>query len=58
MGRPRELARSALRFGLGRFTTAEEVDFAAGRVVEAVRKLRKFSPFYAERRDVKEGQAS
>lgn len=58
MGRSKELARSALRFGLGRFTTAEEVDFAARRVVEAVRKLRKFSPFYTERGDVKEGQAS
>ncbi|MGH9533555.1 MAG: cysteine desulfurase family protein [Terriglobales bacterium] len=40
MGVPREWAQSALRFGLGRFTTQEEVDFAAGRVIAAVRALR------------------
>jgi len=31
---------SALRFGLGRFHTEEEIDYAAGLVVEAVSKLR------------------
>jgi cysteine desulfurase len=35
-----ERARSSLRFGLGRFTTEEEVDFVAERVVAAVRSLR------------------
>jgi cysteine desulfurase len=40
MGVPKEWAQSALRFGLGRFTTAEEVDFAANRVIAAVRALR------------------
>jgi cysteine desulfurase len=34
-------ARSSLRFGLGRFTTAEEVEFAAEAVVAAVTKLRR-----------------
>lgn len=34
------LARATLRFGLGRQTTEEEVDFAATQVIEAVRKLR------------------
>jgi cysteine desulfurase len=36
-------ARSSLRFGLGRFNDAANVDFAVERVVEAVRKLRKLS---------------
>lgn len=35
-----ELARASLRFGLGRFTTEEEVDFAADQVSKAVRHLR------------------
>ncbi|MCC5885008.1 MAG: aminotransferase class V-fold PLP-dependent enzyme [Gammaproteobacteria bacterium] len=35
-----ELAHASIRFSLGRFTTAEEVDFAAGRVVETVTRLR------------------
>ena len=39
-----ELIQSAVRFGLGRFTTREEIDYAAGRVVETVRKLRADSP--------------
>jgi cysteine desulfurase len=37
-------ARSSLRFGLGRFTTEEEVDYAAVRVIESVRKLRSLAP--------------
>jgi cysteine desulfurase len=41
-----ELARSSLRFGLGRFTTEEEVDYAARAFTEAVRRLRELSPDY------------
>jgi cysteine desulfurase len=44
IGVPPELMQSATRFGLGRFTTVEEVDYAARRVVEVVRKLRNESP--------------
>ena len=40
MGRSEDLARASLRFGLGRFTTADDVDFAAGEVAGAVERLR------------------
>jgi cysteine sulfinate desulfinase/cysteine desulfurase-like protein len=38
------MIQSATRFGLGRFTTREEVEFAAERVVESVRRLREQVP--------------
>jgi cysteine desulfurase len=41
-----ELAYSAIRFGLGRFTTQEEIDFTTHRVTEEVRRLREISPVY------------
>jgi cysteine desulfurase len=44
IGTPWELEQSAVRFGLGRYTTEEEVDYAAGRVVEVVRRLRSARP--------------
>ena len=40
LGLPDALAKATIRFGLGRFTTAAEVDFAAAEVVEVVRRLR------------------
>jgi cysteine desulfurase len=43
---PPERLHSALRFGLGRFTTEAEVDYVAQRVVESVRNLRQLSPTY------------
>jgi cysteine desulfurase len=44
LGVGEEGARSSVRFGLGRFTTGEEVEYAAGRVIEAVRRLRALAP--------------
>src|SRR5438128_780401 len=41
-----ELAHTSIRFGLGRFNTAEEVDYVVDRVVHEVRRLRELSPLY------------
>jgi len=41
-----ELAHSSLRFGLGRFTTEEEVDYVATRVIREVERLREMSPLW------------
>jgi cysteine desulfurase len=43
MGLQEGLAHASLRFGLGRFNTEEEVEFAAARVVEEVTRLRRLS---------------
>ena len=40
IGRDDDLARSTIRFGLGRWTTEEEIDYAIGRVTETVARLR------------------
>jgi cysteine desulfurase len=47
LGFHEDAARSSLRFGLGRFNTPEDVDFAISRVVPAVRKLRKLTSWPA-----------
>jgi len=41
-----DLAHSSIRFSVGRFTTAEEVDYAIERVCTAVERLRELSPLY------------
>ena len=47
LGLSNELAHSSLRFSFGRFTTEEEVDFAAQQLRNAVQKLRELSPEWA-----------
>jgi cysteine desulfurase len=44
LGAGGERARGALRIGMGRGTTAEEIEYAGERIVEAVRKLRALRP--------------
>ncbi len=46
LGVDEELAHTSLRIGFGRFTTEDEVDYAADRIVEAVQKLRDMSPLW------------
>jgi cysteine desulfurase len=46
LGAGDDLAHSSIRFGLGRFTTEEEVDYVAGKVIDVVKKLRELSPLY------------
>ena len=46
MGVGDDLAHSSIRFGLGRFTTEEEVDYVIDLVTSKVNKLRDMSPLY------------
>ncbi len=41
-----DLAHSSLRFGLGRFTTDEQIDFTINAITESVLKLREMSPLW------------
>ncbi len=43
------LAHASIRFGLGRFNTVDEIDYAVQRVSEEVRRLREISPAYNAR---------
>lgn len=46
LGVEEELAHTSLRLGFGRFTTLEEVNFAADRIIQAVSRLREMSPLW------------
>jgi cysteine desulfurase len=46
LGRSDELAHSSIRFTLGRFTTAEEVDYTVDHLNAKVAKLRDLSPLW------------
>jgi cysteine desulfurase len=49
LGLDDSLAHASIRFGVGRFNTAEEIEYTIGRVAEEVHRLRKISPLYKAR---------
>lgn len=46
LGVDEEMAHTSIRFGIGRFTTEEEIDRAVELTVNQVKKLREMSPLY------------
>jgi cysteine desulfurase len=46
LGLPDELAHSSIRFSIGRFTTAAEIDFAISELAGQVGRLRELSPLW------------
>jgi cysteine desulfurase len=46
LGRNDELAHSSIRFTIGRFTTAEDIDYAAALMRSKIDKLRELSPLW------------
>jgi len=46
LGVGEDLAHTSIRFGLGRFNNAEEVDYVIEKMVQVVTKLRELSPLY------------
>ncbi|KAL1478596.1 hypothetical protein MTO96_034968 [Rhipicephalus appendiculatus] len=46
IGADEDLAHSSIRFGLGRFTSEEEVVYTARKCVQEVKKLREMSPLW------------
>jgi cysteine desulfurase len=46
LGAGDDLAHSSIRFGLGRWTTDEEIDYVAKKMISVVARLREMSPLY------------
>lgn len=46
LGVGEDLAHTSIRFGIGRFTTEEEIDFTIKSLVREVKRLRELSPLY------------
>lgn len=41
-----ELAHTSIRFGIGKFTTTEEIDYAVDVIIKSINKLREMSPLW------------
>jgi cysteine desulfurase len=52
-----DLAHSSIRFGLGRFNTAEEVEYVITDVVRTVTRLRGLNPIYEMERQAAQSAA-
>lgn len=46
IGADEDLAHSSIRFGIGRFTTEDEVDYTAEKCIQQVKRLRDMSPLW------------
>ncbi len=46
LGVDEELAHTSIRFGVGKFTTEEEIDFAIKTILNSIEKLRSLSPLW------------
>ncbi|XP_066442591.1 cysteine desulfurase isoform X1 [Eleutherodactylus coqui] len=46
IGADEDLAHSSIRFGIGRFTTEEEVDYTVNKCIQEVKRLREMSPLW------------
>jgi cysteine desulfurase len=46
LGAQEDMAHSSIRFGIGRFTTIQEIDFCIEETVKHVTKLRELSPLW------------
>ncbi|KAI9296804.1 mitochondrial cysteine desulfurase [Neoconidiobolus thromboides FSU 785] len=46
LGADDDMAHSSIRFGIGRFTTDEEIDFVCDKVISHVDRLREMSPLW------------
>lgn len=46
IGADEDLAHSSIRFGIGRFTTEDEIDYTVERCISHVKRLREMSPLW------------
>ncbi|KAG8805893.1 cysteine desulfurase [Serendipita sp. 399] len=46
LGATDDIAHSSIRFGIGRFSTEEEVDYVIAETVKTVQRLRELSPLW------------